>query len=113
MQSGLAMASESVSQNIQSSPSSSVFNSAIPSINRAAPPVFIETNEPRTRIDVEFLRDAVSSQKPPATGKIDQSAIAHTDLYRNEIADVLMNVLLNSIAPVDSGAYFAEYFVPR
>src|SRR5882757_3117610 len=36
----------------------------------------------------------------------------NTDLYRDEIADVLMNVLLNSIASVDSGAYLAEYFVP-
>lgn len=46
------------------------------------------------------------------TRKIDHSSLANPAIYRDEIADVLVDVLLHGVAPIDAGADLAEHLVP-
>jgi hypothetical protein len=59
----------------------------------------VRPDQPRTRIDVQFLRYPTV---PTAKSSID----------RNEIANMLVDVLLDGIAPIDSGTDLAEHLVP-
>ena len=59
-----------------------------------------------------LIRVEICSQKSSVTRKIDQSSLANLDVYRDEIADVLVDVLLHSVAPIDAGADLAEHLVP-
>src|SRR5271165_4054846 len=52
-------------------------------------------------------------QTRPVRRKIYQSAIANINIYRDEVADVLMDVLLHGVAPIDTSTDLAEYLVPR
>ncbi len=74
----------------------------------------VETDQPGTRIDVEFLRySGVTLDKSPASGQVNESTFANADIDRDEVADMLMDVLLHGIAPIDAGTDLAEHFVPR
>jgi hypothetical protein len=76
--------------------------------------ILVETDQPRTRIDIQLLRySGVHAEKAPPSCKVDQSALANINIYRDEVADVLMDVLLHGIAPIDTGTDLAEHLVPR
>jgi hypothetical protein len=68
----------------------------------------VETDQPRTRIDVQLLGYSGATTKSPARRKINQSALANVYVYGDEVADVLMDVLLHGVAPIDAGTDFAE-----
>ena len=60
--------------------------------------VLIRTDKPRAWIDIEFLRyPGVGRQKSPTSGKIDEPAVANFNINRDEITDVLVNVLADGV----------------
>jgi hypothetical protein len=40
-------------------------------------------------------------------------SVANPDIYRDEVTDMLVDVLLHGIAPINVGANLAEHLVPR
>src|SRR5882672_8586125 len=78
------------------------------------PVVLVRPNQSRARVNIETLRySGASAAKPPTSCKIDQLTFTNINVYRNEVADMLMNVLLHGIAPIDTDTDFAEHLVPR
>jgi hypothetical protein len=74
----------------------------------------VETDQPRTRIDVEFLRyPRATPESTPSIRKINQPSFAYADIDRDEVAYMLVNVLLHGIAPIDAGTDLAEHLAPR
>ena len=76
--------------------------------------VLVRSNQSRARVNVETLiYSGASAAETPTSSKIDLLTSTNLNVYRYEVADVLMNVLLHGIAPIDTGTDFAEYLVPR
>jgi hypothetical protein len=76
--------------------------------------VLVRPNQSRARVNIETLRySGAAVAKSPTSYKIDQLTSTNINVYRYEVADVLMNVLLHGIAPIDTGTDFAEHLVPR
>ena len=76
--------------------------------------ILVCPDEPRTRIDIQLLRyPGVPPEKFPPSCKVNQPAVANANVYRDEVADVLMDVLLHGVATVYAGADIAEHLVPR
>jgi len=74
----------------------------------------VSTDQPGTRIDIEFLRYAGGTRKKsPTRGQVNELAFANADIDCDEVADMLMNVLLHGIAPINAGTDLAERLVPR
>jgi hypothetical protein len=75
--------------------------------------IAVETDQPRTRIDIQFLR--YSGAKPknsPTRREVHQLPFANVDIDCYEVADVLMDMLLHSVATIDTGTDLAEHLIP-
>jgi hypothetical protein len=74
----------------------------------------VETDQPRTWIDIQLLRYiGVAPKKSPTKRKVNQPPFANLDIDCDEVTNVLMDVLLHGIAPIDAGTDLAENLVPR
>ncbi len=75
--------------------------------------VLVRPNQSRARVHIETLiYYGAAAAKSPTCFKIDQLTSTNINVYRYKVADVLMNVLLYGVAPIDAGTDFTEHFVP-
>lgn len=75
--------------------------------------ILVQPNQSHARVNIKTLiYSAPAAVKSPTSYKIDQLTSANINVYRYEVADVLMNVMLHGIASIDTGTDFAEHLVP-
>jgi hypothetical protein len=75
--------------------------------------VFVTPNESGPGVNIEFLSDAVVVPAEVRLPQVDQRIPANLHLNGYEVMQVLVDVLLYGVAPIEVGSDLAIYLAPR